>query len=106
KPGEQPPRTRIWNTRKVLVGAALIMSIYLLGTVLVTTLLIPPAEFARKVDDPKNIVRDGHANDRALAYLAHGGTLAFGNEPLLPICGIVLGTAYDIVTVLILCLAG
>ena len=106
KQGEQPPRTRIWNTRKVLVGAAVIMSIYLLGSVLVTTLLIPPAEFARKADDPKDIPRDGHANDRALAYLAHGGTLAFGNEPLLPICGIALGTTYDVVTVLILCLAG
>jgi hypothetical protein len=107
KPNEQPPRTRIWNTRKVLVAAALIMSVYLLGSVVVTTLLIPPARFAR--------TSDGHANDRALSYLAHGGPLSYVNdkeneepieEPLLPFCGAVFGSIYDIVTVLILCLAG
>ena len=47
KPNEQPPTTRIRNTRKVLVAAALIMSVYLLGSVLVTTLLIPPLEYSR-----------------------------------------------------------
>jgi hypothetical protein len=105
KAGEEPPRTRIWNTRKVLIAAAVIMSALLLGSVLVTTLLIPAKEF-----DP-----DGHANNRALAYLAHGGQLGYltadgqmhaVEEKLLPICGVVFGTIYDIVTVLILCLAG
>ncbi len=116
KPGEQPPLTRIWNTRKVLVSAALIMSVYLLGSVLVTTLLIPREEFARKDRDPQ-LQRDGYANDRALSYLAHAkpGQLGFLTqdgkpepikEPLLPFCGVVFGTIYDIVTVLILCLAG
>ncbi len=96
KPGEDPPRTRIRNTRKVLVLAAVIMSVYLLGSVLVTTLLIPASAFDA----------EGAANNRALAYLAHGGSLAVGDEMLMPICGAAFGTAYDVVTVLILCLAG
>jgi hypothetical protein len=97
KPGEQPPATRIWNTRKVLIVAAVIMAIYLLGSVLVTTLLIPHDAFGP----------DGYANNRALAYLAHGGKLScVQEEALLPICGSTFGTLYDIVTVLILCLAG
>ncbi len=114
KPGEQPPTTRIWNTRKVLIVAALIMSAYLLGAVLVTTLLIPPREFVRKGHDAP-VARDGYANDRALSYLAHGGDLGYINHDgevvvvkgrLLPFCGTALGTVYDTVTVLILCLAG
>jgi hypothetical protein len=103
--GEDPPTTRIGNTRKVLIAAAVIMSALLLGSVLVTTLLIPAKEFDT----------DGHANNRALAYLAHGGPLGYltadgkmiaVEERLLPICGDVFGTIYDVVTVLILCLAG
>ena len=70
--GEQPPKTRICNTRKVLIAAAVIMSVFLLGSVLVTTLLIPPEEFAQKRDG--NVPREGYANNRALSYLAHGGT--------------------------------
>ena len=104
KPGEQPPRTRIVNTRKVLVAAALIMSVFLLGSALVTTLLIPPAEFARAGEIPRP-AREGHANDRALSYLAHGGPTIL-NEPVLPWFGVAFGTTYDVVTVLILCLAG
>jgi hypothetical protein len=90
------PRTRIRNTRKVLITAALVMSVFLLASVVVTTLLIPPAELAA----------DGRASNRALAYLAHGGALTVGDEPLLPFCGRAFGTLYDVVTVLILCLAG
>ena len=97
KPGEHPPRARIRNTRKVLVTAALIMSVFLLGSVMVTTLLIPAEQFAP----------EGYANDRALSYLAHGGAITGAPaDPLLPICGVVFGSIYDIVTVLILCLAG
>ena len=48
KPGEHPPTTRIHNTRKVLILAAITMSVFLLGTIFVTTLLIPKAEFTRK----------------------------------------------------------
>ncbi|WP_433789661.1 amino acid transporter [Actinoplanes sp. CA-252034] len=77
-------RSRIHNTRKLLTGAALIMSVYLLASSLVTTVLIPADEFAE----------GGAANGRALAWLAH--------EQL----GEVFGTVYDISTVLILWFAG
>jgi hypothetical protein len=53
--------SRISNTRKLLTGAAVIMSVYLLASSLVTTMLIPAAEFAD----------GGDANGRALAWLAH-----------------------------------
>ena len=96
KEGEEPPRTRIRNTRKVLIVAALIMAVYLLASSLVTGLLIPFEEFQH----------NGKAVNRALAYLAHGGTLTVGREPILPWCGNLFGTVYDLVTVLLLCLAG
>ena len=75
---------RIHNTRKLLTVAAAIMSVYLLATTLVTTLLIPPAEFEE----------GGQASGRALAYLAH--------EYL----GDGFGTVYDISSILILWFAG
>jgi hypothetical protein len=77
-------KSRVRNTRKLLTWAALIMSVYLLTTSLVTTVLIPPEEFEE----------GGDANGRALAYLAH--------EYL----GEGFGTAYDISSVLILWFAG
>src|SRR6476619_6072344 len=85
--GETPKeklRSRIRNTRKLLAGAALIMSVYLLSTSFVTTVLIPAKEFAA----------GGQANGRALAYLAH---LMLGDG---------FGTAYDVSTILILWFAG
>jgi hypothetical protein len=99
-PGDTPdhPRGRVRNTRKILVAAALIMSVYLLGSVLVTTTLIPAEAFGP----------GGAAVNRALAYLAHGGPLAPGPgpEPLRSFFGPVFGSLYDLVTVLLLCLAG
>jgi hypothetical protein len=92
---ESHPATRIRNTRKVLIAAALLMSTYLFTSVLITTLLIPPNE----------LVAGGRAANRALAYLAHGAPLTEGG-PLLPCCGIAFGTLYDAVTILVLCLAG
>jgi hypothetical protein len=52
-------QNRIRNARKLLTAAAVIMSVYLLASSLVTTILIPAAEFAE----------GGEANGRALAWL-------------------------------------
>ncbi len=85
-PGDSPdkPAGRIANTQKLLRTAALIMSVLLIGSAVVTTLLIPPEEFQT----------GGHAAGRALSYLAH--------EHL----GLVFGTVYDISTIAILWFAG
>jgi hypothetical protein len=91
------PRRRIRNSRILLVTAAMLMSIYLLASSLVTTLLIPHAAFG-----------EGPAHNRALAYLAHGGRLVDGSSAavLNGSFGLAFGTAYDFSTVIILCLAG
>nr|WP_240722519.1 amino acid transporter [Kocuria rosea] len=81
---EEKLTSRIHNTRKLLTTAAVIMSIYLIGSSFVTTVLIPVEEFAE----------GGDANGRALAYLAH--------ERL----GEGFGTAYDLSSILILWFAG
>jgi hypothetical protein len=75
---------RIPGTKKLLTTAALIMSVYLITSSLVTTLLIPRQEFES----------GGKANGRALAYLAH------------QYLGGVFGTAYDLSTITILWFAG
>lgn len=86
------PLGRIRNARKLLISAASIMSVYLLGSSLVVSTLIPAEELAT----------GGHAANRALAYLAHGET----QVPLAPFFGEGFGTLYDISTVLILWFAG
>ena len=78
------PVGRIRNTRKLLVTAALIMSVMLLLSSFAATLLIPKAAY----------VPGGPANGRAIAYIAH---LYLGN---------VFGSIYDISTILILWFAG
>jgi hypothetical protein len=75
---------RVGNTRKLLIAAALIMSVFLSATSLVTTLLIEPAKFKD----------GGEANGRALAYLGHK---FLGNG---------FGSLYDVSTILILAFAG
>jgi hypothetical protein len=75
---------RIKNTKKLLRTAALIMSVLLIGSSMVTTLLIPAAAFAK----------GGPASGRALAYLAH------------ELFGEVFGTIYDLSTISILWFAG
>jgi hypothetical protein len=99
-PGEDPasPQGRVRNTRKILMIAALVMGAYLLASALVTSLLIPPEAFAP----------GGPADNRALAYLAHGGPLADGSGPavLAPFVGRVFGSLYDLTTILLLGLAG
>ncbi len=76
--------TRIRNTRKLLVTAAVIMSIFLMATSVVTTVLISPDKFKD----------GGPADGRALAYMGH---LYLGNT---------FGTLYDLSTILILAFAG
>jgi hypothetical protein len=92
------PLGRVVNTRKALLTAALVMAVFLLGSVLVTTVLVPPAEF----------FNGGSARNRALAYLAHGGALVNGASAtaLNPLFGHAFGTVYDVWTVAILCVAG
>lgn len=75
---------RIRNTKKLLTAAAVIMSVYLITSSLVTTLLIPAEEFEA----------GGDANGRALAYLAH------------ELLGESFGTVYDVSSIVILWFAG
>ncbi len=85
-PGDDPamPAGRIRNAKKLLRSAALIMTVLLMGSSLITTLLIPPHEFEE----------GGRAWGRALAFLAH--------EHM----GEAFGTIYDISTIAILWFAG
>ena len=76
--------TRVKNTKKLLLWAALIMSFFLMASSFATTLAIPAEEFKK----------GGEANGRALAYLAH------------KYLGDVFGTIYDVSTILILWFAG
>jgi hypothetical protein len=78
------PAGRIHNTRKLLQTAALIMSVMLIGSSIVTTLLIPPGALAE----------GGEAAGRALSYLAHH------------YLGDLFGTIYDVSTISILWFAG
>lgn len=75
---------RIRNGKKLLSGAAIIMSFMLVGSSIITTMLIPAAEFQE----------EGRAYGRAVSYLAH------------ELMGGVFGTFYDISTILILWFAG
>ena len=108
------PVGRIKNTHKMLTTVAVIMSVYLILSSLVTTLLIPAPEFrsaeparaaveyqAATATTPEILEQDavaavpaGQANGRALAYVAHR------------YLGEGFGTVYDISTVCILWFAG
>jgi hypothetical protein len=105
------PLGRSRNTRKLLLTAAVIMSVLLLGSSLVTSTLIAPHELVkRQVTDStgQKVEVKGKAVDRALAYLAHGERLKNG-EPgtaLNPAFGELFGTLYDLSTITILWFAG
>lgn len=92
------PRGRVRNTRLMLVVAALVMSVLLLASTLVTTVLIPY----------EAVTTDGRAANRALAYLAHGQPLVPGVEPaaVCPLFGPWLGGLYDLAAVAVLTLSG
>ena len=81
---------RIRNTRKLLIVAAALMSVELMGANTVATLVIPEKEFwiARGTQVA------GNAQGRALAWLAH------------ELMGPTFGTIYDVNTLLILWFAG
>jgi len=81
---EAKPTGRIQNGKKLLTTAALIMSVFLVTSSLVTTLLIPAKAFQP----------GGEASGRALAYLAHTQL------------GDTFGTVYDVSTIFILWFAG
>ena len=81
---EVRPAGRIGSTKKLLTAAAMIMSVLLVGSSIVTTLLVPSEAFAE----------GGEAYGRALAYLAHRHL------------GETFGTVYDVSTVAILWFAG
>jgi len=81
---DERPAGRIRNTKKLLRTAALIMSVMLIGSSVVTALLIPAEAFQP----------GGPAEGRALAYLAHERF------------GAVFGTVYDVSTIAILWFAG
>jgi hypothetical protein len=87
------PQARVRNTRRLLMWAALIMSVFLITSSLVTASTIPEAEF-RAANTPGFPPEKGEANGRALAYLAHH------------FLGDAFGTAYDLSTILILWFAG
>lgn len=75
---------RIKNGKKLLAGAALIMSVMLVGSSIITSMLISPEKFQP----------GGEAYGRAISYLAHS------------LLGGIFGTFYDISTILILWFAG
>ena len=85
-PGDtaENPAGRIAGAKKLLLTAALTMSVFLVCSSIVTTLLIPAPEFQP----------GGAANGRALSFLAHG------------MLGDGFGSIYDLSTILILWFAG
>lgn len=103
---EAQPTGRIRNTHKLLTTAALLMSVLLIASSIVTTLCIAPEAFRSRAEAEsleklatalgrpldENLI--GQANGRALAYLAHR------------FLGDGFGTAYDIATIVILWFAG
>ncbi len=119
RPDDTPtaPAGRIANTRKLLVTAAVVMSVLLLGSSLVVSTIIPANEVT-PVSAAGELPRNdkGHpivdvenwpkrpAAGRALAYIAHGeGPIG---KDICPLFGSTFGTIYDLSTIIILWFAG
>ena len=81
---DDKPEGRIRGTRRLLSTAAVMMSVFLITSSVITTVLIPQSQFQP----------GGAANGRALAYLAH------------QYLGAAFGSVYDISTITILWFAG
>lgn len=81
---EEKPLGRIRNAKWLLATAAVVMSLFLIGSSFATSILIPEKEFGH----------GGAADGRALSYLAH---LYLGEG---------FGTVYDISSIAILWFAG
>jgi hypothetical protein len=119
RPGDDPkePKGRIRNIRKLLITAAVVMSLYLLGSSVVVSTLIEPAEIT-PVSASGELPRDANgkpiekvedwpkkpAAGRALAYIAHAE--GAGVKGVCPFFGPTFGTIYDISTIVILWFAG
>jgi hypothetical protein len=119
RPDDDPkePRGRIANTRKLLIAAALIMSVYLLCSSVVVSTLIEPDQIT-PVSAHGELPKDAngkpieHVEDwpkkpaagRALAYIAHGE--GPHGKDICPFFGATFGTIYDISTIVILWFAG
>jgi hypothetical protein len=88
------PAGRISNTRKLLRSAALIMSVMLIASSVVTTMLIPAEKFNAPLPGAAGEAHNETAYGRALAYLAYE---FFGSG---------FGTLYDLSTIAILWFAG
>ena len=101
-PGDSPahPRGRIFRSRLMIVTAAVVMSVLVLGSTFVVTLLVP--------DGALSLGPTGEVQHRSLSYLAHGEILSDGQrgEDVSSLFGSTFGTIYDLSTVFILCLAG
>jgi hypothetical protein len=119
RPDDDPrqPEGRIWHTRYLLITAALIMSVGLLGSALAVSTLIEPGEITpvtakgelpqdeagRPIRNPEDWPKKPAAG-RALAFLAHGENQAA--REACPFFGRTFGTVYDISTIVILWFAG
>jgi hypothetical protein len=84
------PDGRIRNTKKLLTTAALLMSVLLIGSSIVTTLLVPVLSHEGKAAFDEG----GEAYGRALSFLSH------------TLLGHGFGTLYDFSTIAILWFAG
>jgi hypothetical protein len=118
-PNDNPkePKGRIANTRKLLLTAAAIMSVYLLGSSIVVSTLIEPSEIT-PVTAAGELPKDAAGNPiekvehwpktpaagRALAYVAHAESPEL--KSVCPFFGATFGTIYDVSTIVILWFAG
>ena len=118
-PDDNPdqPKGRIINARRLLLTAALIMSVLLMGSsIVVSTLIAPEAITPVAADGRLPVDSAGHpisdpakwpktpAAGRALAYIAHAE--GANGKDICPLFGPQFGTVYDISTIVILWFAG